>query len=186
MLLHKCNCMYIPPFVLENLARAGIKNARLAIHQSELSREKRRGKLVEMEKFAGVTTAPAGTASRQVYDCQNKWQQRVKLVRGEGDAVTSDAAVNDAYDYSGVVRDYFKGVLNRNSIDNLGLNLILNVHYGLNYMNAFWDGDEMTFGDGDGNIFVNFAKSLDVVAHELTHGVTQFTANLRYYSQSGR
>lgn len=185
MLLHKCNCMYIPPFVLENLARAGIKNARLAIHQSELSREKRRGKLVEMEKFAGVTTAPAGTASRQVYDCQNKWQQRVKLVRGEGDAVTSDAAVNDAYDYSGVVRDYFKGVLNRNSIDNLGLNLILNVHYGLNYMNAFWDGDEMTFGDGDGNIFVNFAKSLDVVAHELTHGVTQFTANLRYYSQSG-
>ena len=50
-------------------------------------------------------------------------------------------------------------------------------------MNAFWDGDEMTFGDG--TIFTSFARSLDVTAHELAHGVTQFTANLDYYSQSG-
>ncbi|MEC4684923.1 MAG: M4 family metallopeptidase [Nitrospirota bacterium] len=181
----ECKCSYVPPFVLENLVRAGIEGARLAIHQSELSREKRSAKVVDMEVFTGVTTAPPGTASRQVYDCQNKWTQRVKLVRGEGDPVTGDDAVNDTYDYSATVRDYYKNVLNRNSIDNLGMNLILNVHFGVKYMNAFWDGDEMTFGDGDGNIFVNFTKSLDVVAHELTHGVTQFTANLKYYSQSG-
>ena len=83
------------------------------------------------------------------------------------------------------MRDYFKDELNRNSIDNFGMNLILNVHFGTNYMNAFWDGDEMTFGDGDGQIFTSFAESLDVTAHELAHGVTQFTANLDYYSQSG-
>ena len=65
------------------------------------------------------------------------------------------------------------------------MNLILNVHYGVKYMNAFWDGDEMTFGDGDGKIFVDFTKSLDVVAHELTHGVTQWEANLVYQGQSG-
>ena len=76
-------------------------------------------------------------------------------------------------------------MLNRKSIDNLGLDLILNVHHGENLMNAFWDGDEMTFGDGDGKIFTCFAYSLDVVAHELSHGVTQFTANLEYFSQSG-
>jgi Zn-dependent metalloprotease len=52
-------------------------------------------------------------------------------------------------------------------------------------MNAFWDGTEMVFGDGDGNIFIDFDRSLDVVAHELTHGVTQYTANLNYDGQSG-
>ena len=55
----------------------------------------------------------------------------------------------------------------------------------MDYNKAFWDGDELTFGDGDGTIFVNFTKSLDVVAHEFAHGVTQFTADLDYYSQSG-
>jgi Zn-dependent metalloprotease len=65
------------------------------------------------------------------------------------------------------------------------MNLGLNVHYGVRYMNAFWDGEEMVFGDGDGQIFVGFARSLDVTAHELGHGVTQFTANLDYFSQSG-
>jgi Zn-dependent metalloprotease len=65
------------------------------------------------------------------------------------------------------------------------MNLVLNVHYGVKYQNAFWDGSEMVFGDGDGKIFINFDKSLDVVAHELTHGVTQYNANLVYKGQSG-
>ncbi|NOZ69010.1 MAG: peptidase M4 family protein [Deferribacteres bacterium] len=185
MFIHRCNCMYIPPDVLENLAKAGVDEARVSIQQSELSRVKRSAKEIGMEAFTGVTTAPAGTASRQIYNCKNQWKQRVDLARGEGDPVTSDDAVNEAYEYAGAVRDYYKNVLNRNSVDNLGMNLLFNVHYGTKYMNAFWDGDEMTFGDGDGKIFVSFARSLDVVAHELTHGVTQFTANLKYYSQSG-
>jgi Zn-dependent metalloprotease len=130
-------------------------------------------------------TAAPGTAAREVYDCNSTWVQRVNKVREEGDPATADDSTNESYDYAGAVRDYFKNSLNRNSIDNLGMNLILNVHFGVDYMNAFWDGDEMTFGDGDGTIFVNFTKSLDVVAHELAHGVTQFTANLDYYSQSG-
>ncbi|MHB9072823.1 MAG: M4 family metallopeptidase [Desulfobaccales bacterium] len=178
-------CGYIPPFVLENLAKAGIDEARISVHASDQSREKRESKPVTMGIFAGITTAPPGTASREVFDCQTQWNQRVKLVRGEGDAVTADDSVTNAYDFAGRVKEYYKQVLNRNSIDNLGLNLILNAHYGVQYMNAFWDGDEMTFGDGDGTIFVDFTKSLDVVAHELTHGVTQYTANLQYYSQSG-
>ena len=136
-----------------------------------------------MATFTGAAAAAA--SARQVYDCQNTWTQRVKLARGESDPATNDIAVNQVYEYAGQVRDYFKNVLNRNSIDNLGMDLILNVHFGVDYMNAFWDGDEMTFGDGDGAIFTNFTKSLDVVAHELAHGVTQFTADLDYYSQSG-
>ena len=76
-------------------------------------------------------------------------------------------------------------MLNRDSIDQRRLDLVLNVHYGTAYNNAFWDGDEMTFGDGDGVIFSGFSRSLDVVAHELAHGVTQFSSGLIYKNESG-
>lgn len=179
----KCRCQFIPPHVTENLARAGVESARLSFQQSKQFREKRSAKPVDMNTFTAV--AAVGGAEREVYDCKHLWMQRVNLVRSENGAITGDSDADQVYDYAGIVRDYFKNVLGRNSIDNLGMNLILNVHHGVDYMNAFWDGDEMTFGDGDGTIFISFAKSLDVVAHELAHGVTQFTANLDYYSQSG-
>lgn len=189
---NRCKYGFIPPFILKNLAKAGMDEVRLSIHQSELSREKRSSKVISMDTLMGVTTAAPGTASREVWDSQNKSIQRVKLVRDEGKPPTADEAVNNAYDYAGSTKDAVLGsfqdylkVLGRNSIDNKGMNLILNVHFGVKYMNAFWDGDEMTFGDGDGTIFVNFTKSLDVIAHEAGHGVVQFTANLKYYSQSG-
>jgi Zn-dependent metalloprotease len=83
------------------------------------------------------------------------------------------------------VRRFFADKLGRMSIDNTGLDLVLNVHFDVQFNNAFWDGDEMTFGDGDGVIFSGFARSLDVVAHELAHGVTQFTAGLIYKGESG-
>ena len=89
------------------------------------------------------------------------------------------------YDHVGTVRDYLRNVLGRNSYDNNGSDLIANVHLGQNYNNAFWDGDEFAAGDGDGVIFISFAGSLDVVAHEIGHGIVQTTANLEYYSQSG-
>src|SRR5439155_997781 len=56
---------------------------------------------------------------------------------------------------------------------------------GQNYDNAFWDGRQMVFGDGDGIIFNSFTSSLDVIGHELTHGVTGSEANLTYQGQSG-
>ncbi len=180
---HQCNCTFVPPRVLENLAKIGVDQARMSIQQSNISRKKRADKRIDMKVFAAAKTR--ARPQRKVYDCQNKWQQRVKLVRGEGKPTTGDRDVDLAYRYAGNVRNYFSKVLKRNSIDNRGMDLILNVHFGENYMNAFWDGDEMTFGDGDGEIFTSFTKSLEVVAHELTHGVTQFTADLQYFGQSG-
>ena len=182
MTFHKCHCQFVPPHVLDNLARNGKGNAQLTIRQSKLSRTQRSFKQVPMAFFAGLATS--GEGPRKVYDCQNQWVQQVNLVRGESDAATSDDAVNNAFEFAGTVRDFFRN-LDRNSYDNIGSDIILNVHHGVDYNNAFWDGDELTFGDGDGTIFVNFTKSLDVVAHEFAHGVTQFTADLDYYSQSG-
>jgi Zn-dependent metalloprotease len=183
MARHKCRCMFVPPRVLENLARVGLENARLSVQQSRQSRSKRGVRLVDMQTFTGASTP--GTAARQVYNCNNTWQQRKELVRSEGDPDVDDKVVNEVYEYAGIVRDYFNSVIDRNSIVNCGMDLILNVHFGKDYMNAYWDGDEMTFGDGDGTIFKSFTKSLDVVAHELSHGVTQFTADLEYYGESG-
>jgi Zn-dependent metalloprotease len=168
--------------------------ARNTAQQAKLSRDRRGQLRIEMPKLlasavpAGVAAvmAPLGaSAGRAVYDCQNQWVQQVLLVRGEGDPATGDTDADLVYEFAGEVRKFYKTELNRDSIDNLKMNLILNVHFGSGYMNAFWDGDEMTFGDGDGTIFTSFARSLDVTAHELAHGVTQFTANLDYYSQSG-
>lgn len=191
MSLHKClykyNRMFVPNHILAKLAKAGFEEARLSVIQSEKIRKVRRANtrytsVVDME-FTESTTTQA--VARKTYDSEGQWEQRVKLVRNEGDPPTFDVAVNHVYDSAGTVRDYFKNKLNRNSIDNLGMNLILNVHYGKNYMNAFWDGDEMTFGDGDGEIFISFTQSIEVVAHEMAHGVVQHTANLEYFSQSG-
>ena len=197
MVGHRCRCTFVPPHVTSHLARRGPGDARGAArataHQESIHRSQRARKELDIAQLAvgagleglGVTPPSPGSASRAVWDSGTKWEQRVTLARGEGDPAVSDDEVNLVYDFAGTVRDYFQNELNRSSIDNQGMNLVLNVHYGVNYMNAFWDGDEMTFGDGDGAIFSSFSRSLDVVAHELAHGVTQFTANLDYYSQSG-
>jgi Zn-dependent metalloprotease len=96
-----------------------------------------------------------------------------------------DPAVNEAYDHSGDTYDFYKEVFKRNSLDDRGMSLISSVHVGKNYANAFWDGEQMAYGDGDGRTFVRFTKALDVVAHELTHGVVTHTANLEYQDEPG-
>jgi Zn-dependent metalloprotease len=107
------------------------------------------------------------------------------VVRSEGDEPTNDDAANEAYDGLGSTFALFSEVYERNSIDGAGLPLDATVHYGENYDNAFWNGDRMVFGDGDGEIFRRFTASLTVIGHELTHGVTQYTLGLEYAGQSG-
>jgi Zn-dependent metalloprotease len=105
-------------------------------------------------------------------------------VRSEGQAATGNADVDLAYDYSGATYDYFKNNFGRDSLDNAGMPLISMVKYcyplpeGCPYENAFWNGRQMTYGDG-------YASADDVVGHELAHGFTEFTSHLFYYYQSG-
>ena len=190
-----CCCHYVPPYVLAELAKSDdtdiakpAKATEAPIKKARDARAKQAVSLTASQATAQVTTAappPSGSSRREVFDSETTATQRKTLVRAEGDPVTADADVTAAYDYLGLVYRFFKDELGRESIDNQSLDLIANVHYRKNYMNAFWDGDEMTFGDGDGVIFTSFARSLDVVAHELAHGVTQFTAGLVYKNQSG-
>ncbi|MCX7747634.1 MAG: M4 family metallopeptidase [Clostridia bacterium] len=91
----------------------------------------------------------------------------------------------DAHYYAGLVVDYYKNVHGRNGYDNRGSTVRSTVHHQRNFNNAFWNGSQMAYGDGDGSTFGPFSAALDVVAHELTHAVTNFSANLTYKNQSG-
>lgn len=83
------------------------------------------------------------------------------------------------------VYDYYKNTHDRNGIDDQYLNYLVVVHFGQNEANAFWNGTFVVLGDGDGQTFSSLAGSLDVIAHEIQHGVTQFSSGLIYENQSG-
>ncbi len=123
--------------------------------------------------------------NRSVYDAKNKNDLPGTLVRKEGQSPSSDLAVDEAYDGAGWTYDLYRNIYKRNSVDDHGMQLESTVHFGKKYDNAFWNGDQMVYGDGDGVIFDRFTKSIDVIGHELTHGITQYTANLEYHDQSG-
>src|SRR5262249_44905148 len=108
-----------------------------------------------------------------------------KLLRAEGQGASKDPAVDEAYDGLGHTFDFFLKAYNRNSIDDDGLALNATVHYGEDYNNAFWNGRQMVFGDGDGELFNRFTSALDVIGHELGHGVTEDEAALAYMQQPG-
>jgi Zn-dependent metalloprotease len=140
------------------------------------------------ETKSALPAAASFTLNRETYSADNRelpGGQLGRLVRREGAGPTGDAAVDAAHDNAGIVHSFYKEVLGRDSIDGRGMKLQSVTHYGRNYNNAFWDGARMTYGDGDGKMFGSFSQSLDVVGHEMAHGVTERTADLRYRGQSG-
>jgi Zn-dependent metalloprotease len=129
-----------------------------------------------------------GVKHRTVYDAHHKTRLPGKLVRTETAAPVADTAVNEAFDGAGATYDFYLQILHRNSIDGRGLGIDSSVHYSKSFNNAFWNGRQMVYGDGDGKLFTGFTHALDVIAHELTHGVTQYTVpggGLVYDGQSG-
>jgi Zn-dependent metalloprotease len=134
-----------------------------------------------------VLTAPYNKylKSRKVYTCNNGTTLPGTLLWSEGGTATSDTTAQAAYNYAGAVYDYYKNVHGRDSYDNAGSTIISSVHYSSRYNNAFWNGSQMVYGDGDGTTFAPLAKDLDVDAHELTHAVTERTAGLVYSNESG-
>ncbi|KAH8722628.1 zinc metalloprotease [Phaeosphaeriaceae sp. PMI808] len=135
--------------------------------------------------------AAALILKRAIYDGKNLASLPGTLARAEGAARTRDRQVNNAFDGVGITVQFFHTVFGRNAINGNGGTPNVTVHHDpdtsnpLGYNNAFWNGQQFAFGDGDGIIFDYFTDSLDVVAHELTHAITQYTAGLNYEKQSG-
>jgi Zn-dependent metalloprotease len=186
--MKNCPCCFIvPPHILQRLATSGDPNlATMAGRTLRLTQS-----LVAFRAQLS-TGAPSPAAAkrqglrRQVFDCKGTTDLPGDFSRSETDPKTNrDKAVNEAFDNAGTTWDFYNQIFGRESVDDHGKTLVSSVHYGQQYDNAFWDGRQMVYGDGDGVIFQRFTAALDVIAHELTHGVTQFTAQLAYQDQPG-
>lgn len=162
-----------------------VRRARRGIADAHDAAGLRSGSKVRRGRPARRTADAPAVLNREIHDAKNGTDLPGTLVRSEGDPATDDVAATEAYDGLGATWTMWHEVFNRNSLDGRGLTLSATVHYSRDYDNAFWDGTQMVFGDGDGQIFGRFTKSLDVIGHELAHGVTEHTAGLMYQGQAG-
>jgi Zn-dependent metalloprotease len=180
----------IPPYLLRRIARLDDSKYAVAAQAARVALEHdRRFRSVRFDLgfdenndlVATLVDAP----DRTISDAGGTMTVPGTVVRRENDGPTGDPAADEAYEGLGATFALYSEVYGRNSIDGAGFPLNASVHYGERYDNAFWDGERMVFGDGDGEIFLRFTASLSVIGHELTHGVTQFSSGLVYRDQSG-
>jgi Zn-dependent metalloprotease len=191
--LHNHNPIFcaIPPHILKQIQEKGSKKQKDKINKIINLSGQIRGKRQSLADLASKPATSVGNKHRLVYDAQNDQNLPGTLARSEGDPPTNDDSVNEAYDGAGATYDLYNDIFGRNSIDNNGMHLISTVHFMQGYDNAFWDGEQMVYGDGDEDLpeaerlFKRFTSAIDIIGHELTHGVTQFEANLTYFGQSG-
>ncbi len=179
----------VPPHIIEAIARNGSPEQRArAVRTLGIDASLRSERLIQRARLAPaglVEAAAAPNKQRTIFSAGNTFNLPGTVVRNEGQGPRGDAAVDEAYDGLGATFDLYWDVYGRNSIDDAGLPLLGTVHYGADYDNAFWDGQRMVFGDGDGQLFNRFTIAVDIMGHELTHGVTEATAGLEYHDQPG-
>jgi len=180
----------LPPHILRAIAANGSdeeRRAALATLAIDPTFRLQRATYQALATGAHKAVAPVTPPQKQrtIYTANNGQALPGALVRSEGLAATGDVEVTEAYDGLGATFDFYLAAYDRNSIDDAGLPLIATVHYQQAYDNAFWNGQQMVFGDGDGTLFNRFTIAVDVIGHELTHGVTGDEVNLSYLAQSG-
>lgn len=183
---------FVPPYLLSRLAEhASAPVSERAVNTLTIDREHRalRG-FVPPAVVQGTTAIPPRTArpnspERAIYDAGHKTMLPGKLVRTEGRPATGDIAADEAYDHLGATWRLYHDVYERDSIDGASMPLTGSVHYGKDYDNAFWNGTQMVFGDGDGEVMNRFTIAVDIIGHELTHGVIDHEAALVYQGQPG-
>jgi Zn-dependent metalloprotease len=179
------SCTFVPPYLLQRVAlRAGTRHASASGSQTLQVDDRLRARRASPPGHMAAPPLP-GTKTRVVHTAHNTESLPGEDVRGDGDPPVGDLAVDEAFDSSGQVWDMFDSQFGRQAIDGRGGTVSITVHYGRDYDNAFWDGTQLVFGDGDRQIFERFTKPMDVMAHEFTHGVTQFTVGLAYQDQPG-
>ena len=176
-------------------ATGEVRNAYNALAEGEGVGVKGDTKHVDTTPVAGGFELRTPDDRQETYDAANKQVLPGTLMTDADDVwnFTKNSFTSpdqrpavDAHYYAGVVDDFYGDVFGRNSIDDEGMTIISTVHFANNYCNAFWNGAQMTYGDGQPQHgCLPLSGGLDVVGHELTHGVTEFTSNLIYENESG-
>ena len=132
---------------------------------------------------SAIPGAPVVAPQDLLFDCKGKQSLPGTPIPQPG--TSTDPAASTTYQVTAKVVEFYQNLLSRNSVDNQGMDLVSSVHYRQHFANAFWNGQQMVYGDGDGDVFIEFYKSADVIGHELTHGVTQYESGLQYEGESG-
>jgi Zn-dependent metalloprotease len=173
-------CTFVPPYLLRRIADATPESAATCSAALTVDEDFR------TRRSAMTPTPPADAgAAWTVHTAGNGTTLPGTPVRATGQPETGDAAADEAaYGVEGSLA-LFAEVYGRASFDGAGAPVIVTVHYGRDYVNAFWDGTQLVFGDGDRRVFDRFTKPVDVLGHEFSHGVVQHTAGLVYQGQSG-
>lgn len=190
-----CTCFIIPQRVLERFAKdkkLSAQQRQYFVDAAKLEVDWRRARSAAC-KFAlrsravlptAVSAlAAAATPSVLVFDCGHGTTLPGTPIASPGSS--TDLSAKRTFDETMAVVSFYQTIFGRNSLDNAGMTLLSSIHFSVNYNNAGWTGTQMKYGDGDGNIFIDFTKSNDVIGHELAHGVTQFTSGFAYVNQSG-
>ena len=187
-----CTCSIIPPEMLESIVRRGNRAQReRALDTLSKDRSLRsarlQGGVVRMGAYkrSPLESRKTGRPHRIIRDARGKEDLSGPIAREEGGRSKGDVSVDEAYDGFGATYSMFWDAFDRDSIDDEGMHLQGVVHYGERYANAFWDGHRMVFGDGDGEFFNRFTAAVDVIGHELAHGVTEDESGLVYMGQPG-
>src|SRR6478735_4514764 len=166
-------CRFVPPYLL----------ARVAPQSLLVDEALRAGRSVPVGSRSAVIVAPAPAWT--VHTAGNTTTLPGRAVRSAGSTPSGDVAVDEAATGITGALALFAEVYGRASYDGAGAPVSLTVHYGQDYDNAFWDGTQLVFGDGDGQVFGRFTQPVDVLGHELTHAVTEYSAGLVYSDQPG-
>jgi len=181
---------FVPPYLLDRLAeRAGAHASARAAQTLMIDREHRGLREAVAPKGVSSGAAPRylrrDSPARAIHDAEHTMSLPGRLVRTEAQAATGDIAADEAYDYLGATYRLYHDFFERDSIDGAGMPLTGSVHYGNDYDNAFWNGRQMVFGDGDGEVMNRFTIAVDIIGHELTHGVIDHECGLVYQGQPG-
>jgi Zn-dependent metalloprotease len=191
-------CLIAPPSVLVRIAEEGApeqRDAALRTLATSVALRAQRATVGSAMRALNVGPAelaflaPSQRTEITVHDVHNggDFDLPGDRARGKGDPESNDPVVNEAYDGAELTYDFFRNVFDRDSIDDAGLEIVSSVHYGRDYDNAAWTGAQMIYGDGGGGMFEpgGMTRDLAVIGHELTHGIIDFTAGLRYSKQPG-
>ncbi|CUR55446.1 Peptidase M4, thermolysin [metagenome] len=180
-------CGFVPPYLLEQIARApdlgqavdpgAVLACRETLMIDAMFRDLRQRERLRIDAIE--------TGGWIVHTALNGASLPGTPVRSQDDDESGDEAVDEAWSGIAATLEMFAEVYDRTSYDDAAARVMATVHYQRDYDNAFWDGTRLVFGDGDGVIFDRFTKPVDVLAHEFSHAVTEHTAGLVYQGQSG-
>lgn len=183
----------IPPYMQEKIGKGDTSN------KEEMADSLRRDYLFRSDRnfFQQATPAmrsalsilPQKAVAKPVVEIYNSGKTKREipgtLICTSAKPATTDADAKRTLKGGISTWKFYYELFNRNSIDDKGMKIRQSVHYGKAYGNAFWNGRQMVYGDGNKKYYDSFTTDLDIIGHELTHGVVQYEANFDYEFQAG-